>query len=85
MEQDERLTRVQGQSKSNTDNGTRDDGAREEERRREGGKLLYMRVADALGWHLILSTKQKIWAHEYIDIFKHLHRETRCKEGSKAE
>ena len=48
-------------------------------------RLPYMGIAMPLGSHLSDKTKRKIWNHEYVDVFKLLHRDLLSKEGSKEE
>ena len=38
--------------------------------------MLYIGVGDPLGEHLLHSTKDKVWAAKYVDLFKLPYRET---------
>ncbi|XP_078527935.1 uncharacterized protein LOC144802402 [Lissotriton helveticus] len=44
-----------------------------------------MGLALPLGSHLSEKLKEKIWKHEFVDVFQLLHREVQAKEGSKEE
>ncbi|XP_078502436.1 uncharacterized protein LOC144756516 [Lissotriton helveticus] len=44
-----------------------------------------MGLAMPLGSHLSEKLKEGIWKHEFVDVFKLLHREVQAKEGSKEE
>ncbi|KAJ1181523.1 hypothetical protein NDU88_006730 [Pleurodeles waltl] len=38
-----------------------------------------------LGSHVVEKMKARIWKHEYVDVFRLLHRDIQAKEGSKEE
>lgn len=48
-------------------------------------KLPYMGISMPLGTRLSERIKNRIWQHEFVDVFKLLHRDIQAKEGFKEE